>query len=345
MPNDKSNSTMTTESNVSLTVLLNEIKNIRNDFKEDNQKIQTLMENKFSILIADSKETKAKVEKLEVKSNLMEKEMVRRNLIIYGLEEDSGESLDDLKNKLLYIFNEKMELNIAVQEIDQFHRMGSRDRGKKRAVLVKMVSGWRKSEILRSSGKLKGTKLYVEMDLTKEEQEERNKMLELMKQHRRQGDYAVVRGSKLYVSRNPVNKEETAKQTVESAREKQFMEWSSGEDVQASCSKTGGTKRQISPGIGLGPDALAKKRPILTRQLKRSNSLVLGQTPLEKYLRDHAQRRASEKEDQVERDTKTNENKAEETMIATNERDVQNSLDNEKSTEDGARSDNENQQK
>ncbi|KAI5725046.1 hypothetical protein M8J77_010309 [Diaphorina citri] len=296
------------EETFNLNDLMYELKNMRQEFNEDTQGIKDLMVVKFDNLMKDGKETKIKIDQLETRIKMQDKEMIRRNLIIYGLEETEQENLRDLKNKLDWIFNHKMELNIAAHELDQFFRMGKKIQGKSRPVLVKMVSGWRKHEILYNASKLAGTKVFIDSDLTKEEQVERKEMIEIMNIFRQKGDHAVVRGCKLFVNRVWYNKPNEKKDTVaqrgnanntpsnsglrDNGGQIQGREASQtpkksgldGNDIQGVTQ--GQKKRQISPSVKEVAGWKPKKLKPQLGKYNRSNSLVLERTAMEKFLKD-----------------------------------------------------------
>ena len=93
----------------------------------------------------------------------------RSSLRIHGVPEERGENVED---KLLNIFSEKLGITITPECVDRCHRVGpirnGTDTRKKtvRPVIVKFTSYKFRDSVYRSKSKLKGTKLVVSEDLT-----------------------------------------------------------------------------------------------------------------------------------------------------------------------------------
>uniref|UniRef100_A0A8D8VZW6 Uncharacterized protein n=2 Tax=Cacopsylla melanoneura TaxID=428564 RepID=A0A8D8VZW6_9HEMI len=92
-----------------------------------------------------------------------------------------------------------MGLEMNDSDVDDYMRIGRPKQGGNRPILLKLMTQWKKREILKATGKLKNTKIFVEDDLTKEEVEEKKGLVEDMMEQRKLGKYAVIRNKKLYV--------------------------------------------------------------------------------------------------------------------------------------------------
>lgn len=295
-----------------LNDLMHELRSMRREFNTETHEIKNLMEEKFENLIKDGKETRVKVDQHEVRIKAQEKEMVRRNLIIYGLTEGEQENFGDLRDKLGWIFNEKMELNIGHNEIDTFFRMGRKNPGKSRPVMVKLVSGWRKSQVLLNTSKLVGTKVFIDSDLTKEEQTERKAMVELMNMFRRKGDHAVVRGCKLYVNKVWYKPNEEKKEGIQGNANKagDGKNQTPGNSGMSGLEKNKNTqgqstaqkKRLISPSVEVPTGSKLKRTKHASTKQFRSNSLVLERAAMEKFLQDVSKPGSEENIEPVEKE-------------------------------------------
>lgn len=105
--------------------------------------------------------------KMIVKQNeRFEKWIRRNNIIVYGLEEMYDENILD---RILQIFNTKMNLNVKNSDIGRCYRLGKPNAKKSRPVLVNFFNGCTRQIIFSNKKCLKGTKYVIKEDLTKEQ--------------------------------------------------------------------------------------------------------------------------------------------------------------------------------
>ncbi|KAG5866749.1 hypothetical protein JTB14_006638 [Gonioctena quinquepunctata] len=105
--------------------------------------------------------------KLMAKQNeRFEKWIRRNNIIVYGLEEMNDESI---KDRILQIFNTKMNLTIKNSDVGSCYRLGKPNAKKSRPVLVNFFNGYTRQIIFSNKKYLKGTKYVIKEDLTKEQ--------------------------------------------------------------------------------------------------------------------------------------------------------------------------------
>ncbi|KAI5734481.1 hypothetical protein M8J77_006986 [Diaphorina citri] len=179
--------------------IVEELKKLRTDFNVEQQETRKMIEDKFN---NEKAEINGKIEKHDGRIKNLEKKHRRRNIIIYGLNEDDNENFTTLKDKVNWLFNEKMELNIKIEEIDDFFRLGKkRDEGKIRPIIIKMISSWRKNEIMNNRRKLKGTRIFIENDMSEEEMEEKKNMIAEMRELKSKGHDAYIKGRTLIVKK------------------------------------------------------------------------------------------------------------------------------------------------
>ncbi|KAI5728665.1 hypothetical protein M8J77_019255 [Diaphorina citri] len=187
--------------------ILEELKKIREDFNVEQQETRKLIEERFSTEQAEKIKINEKLDKQDSRINKLEKEARKRNVIIYGMNEGPHESFMDLKSKINWILNVKMELGIRGEEIDEFFRLGKKNEEKRnRPIIVKMISSWRKSEIMMSKRKLIGTKIFIENDLSEEEILEKRNMIAEMKNLKAKGHEAYIKGKSLVVNMDKYKK-------------------------------------------------------------------------------------------------------------------------------------------
>lgn len=320
------------EGEISLESMLHEIRNMRKDIKTEVSALKSTIDSKFDYLVNNAKEVTAKLEVHASKVKNIEKELIRKNLVIYGLEEEREEKFGDLKSKIMCLLNTKMELNIKMDDIDDFYRLG-RSGAVKRPIVLKMTTSWRKMEVLKNTAKLRGSKVYIDTDLTMEEQDQRKENIELMKVFRRKGDFAVVRGSTLFVNGSIYkgthtwktvdtnddqrNGEETRNQNLIREEERNIISgsevtqrtrmqtlMSQPQSVHQDASTETQKKRQISPystRVFTSGNSLKKKK--VTTHSNQQKCGSLQQTSLESFLDTSQKKDAGSLEDEGKEET------------------------------------------
>lgn len=128
-------------------------------------------------------------------------DMKRRNIVMYGIPEEEEERGEKTTGKVLHVINSVMEQNVQEYEIDSCVRLGRRNsKYLGRPVLIKFTTEWRKREILRRGHMLKGRKVFVDEDHTKEVMERRKQLIPMMMQMRKENKHAILKKDKLYVN-------------------------------------------------------------------------------------------------------------------------------------------------
>lgn len=181
--------------------IVEEMKKLRTDFNAEQQETRKLIEEKFSKDQEEKAEINGKIEKQDGRISKLENGTRKRNVIVYGITEETQENFNDLKQKIDWLFNTKMEMGIKREEIDEFFRLGKKNDSKRnRPIIVKMISSWRKTEIMMNKRKLKGTMIFIENDMNEEEMKEKKNMLTEMKDLKSKGHDAYIRGKSLIVN-------------------------------------------------------------------------------------------------------------------------------------------------
>uniref|UniRef100_A0A8D9ABC9 Uncharacterized protein n=1 Tax=Cacopsylla melanoneura TaxID=428564 RepID=A0A8D9ABC9_9HEMI len=181
--------------------IVEEMKKLRTDFNAEQQETRKLIEEKFSKDQEEKAEINGKIEKQDGRIYKLENGTRKRNVIVYGLTEETHENFNDLKQKIDWLFNTKMEMGIKREEIDEFFRLGKKNDSKRnRPIIVKMISSWRKTEIMMNKRKLKGTMIFIENDMNEEEMKEKRNMVTEMKDLKSKGHDAYIRGKSLIVN-------------------------------------------------------------------------------------------------------------------------------------------------
>ncbi|KAI5724149.1 hypothetical protein M8J76_016081 [Diaphorina citri] len=125
----------------------------------------------------------------------------RKNLIIFGLEDNANESVPELENKILNLLVRTMGLtNFSLFELDFSRRI--RSRSTPRPVLIGLTTQRRKFEVLRNKGKLRGSRIFINEDASPEVREQEKSLKGEMNRLRSEGKYAVIRSGRLITRDN-----------------------------------------------------------------------------------------------------------------------------------------------
>lgn len=166
----------------------------------------------------ENEQLRLKVEKQDERIEFLERELRKKNLIITGVVDEEGEKEHETLEKILVVMN-----NIGVEidkekDLEDLLRLGKYKATGMRPILIKMRKYSKKTEILKQAKNLKGTTIGINEDYPKEVQEERKKLIPIMKESRAKGQKAFIKYNKLIID-NEIYK--TAKIDLENQQQKQ----------------------------------------------------------------------------------------------------------------------------
>lgn len=197
---------------------------MQNQTSELTNTILDKMEEKLKPVLEANQIMKMKVEKLEKKVELLERDKKSNNIIVHGLAEKEQSTLD-LIECIAKCFLDELGIPIKNYEINKIYRIGKgNNKEKPRPILLSLVSGWKKTEIMRNKKKLKYS--YITEDYSKETLEIRKSLQPKLMEERKKGNLAYIKHDKLVVKENsrPIDKRKREKSTsphVESLPRKQ----------------------------------------------------------------------------------------------------------------------------
>lgn len=131
----------------------------------------------------------------EKRLKVVEKEIIKRNLIIFGIQEGE-ENYWELENRVINVLNNIID-NFTYNDVDFIYRLGKREENQNRPIKIGLIAWRKKLEILGNTKKLKGTSIYIEEDLPKDIRDQNKELIPLMIQKRKEGKFAIVRNGKL----------------------------------------------------------------------------------------------------------------------------------------------------
>ncbi|CAH0399454.1 unnamed protein product [Chilo suppressalis] len=148
-------------------------------------------------MLEENRNLKLKLESLEKKIQLLEKDKKSNSIIIYGLKE--GEKfITDLLENAKQKFQEELDIKIENFEINKIYRIGNLiNKEKSRPTLISFINGWKKSKVLKN--KKNSKELQISKDYTKETLEKRKALLPQLKEERNKGNIAYLKYDKLIV--------------------------------------------------------------------------------------------------------------------------------------------------
>lgn len=189
---------------------------MQNQTLELTNTIMEKMEEKLKPVFEENKILKNKIENLEKKIQYLERDKKTNNIIIHGLKEcekSTHELLSDVKK----LFSDELNFTLEDWEVNKIYRIGKPKNDKPRPTLLSLVSGWRKSEIMRNKKKLK--ELYLTEDYSKETLEKRKALQPKVMEERKKGNFAYLKYDKLVVKENINTKDKRKRETSDSPQE------------------------------------------------------------------------------------------------------------------------------
>lgn len=171
----------------------------KSDMREMEENIKKAINNnideKFKMMEAKTLQLEQQLEQQQISIDRLEKEVRRKNLIIFGVEE-TEHNYRDLHQLVLDIINNDMGVVCQKEEIDNTQRIGKRN-DKCRPILISLTTTWKKIEILKKKKTLDNLPVYIKEDFPKRVLQKRKELQEQLKNERDQGKKVVLRYDKI----------------------------------------------------------------------------------------------------------------------------------------------------
>eukprot|EP00249_Psilotum_nudum_P011352 c23120_g2_i1 orf=1058-1534(+) len=120
-------------------------------------------------------------------------------IALKGVKEVEGEQPLNVATKF---FQEDLKYPL-VHGLSEAYRVGRHVEGRDRILVVKFKESQERAKALRKRAALKGTSMFIEEDLTPQQQQERRQLVIQMKQARQEGKWAVIWNGRLVVKDAP----------------------------------------------------------------------------------------------------------------------------------------------
>ena len=121
------------------------------------------LKDEFAALEGKVKTLEDAIEKVAAKANENEQFSRRQNLRAMGFVEEA----DNCAEKFVNLCREKIGLDVNEEIVDRAHRVGKKEEGTNRAMIVRLKTHKDKLSISRNRENLKGSGFYINEDLNK----------------------------------------------------------------------------------------------------------------------------------------------------------------------------------
>lgn len=184
---------------------------IRNDIKEEITTVTTKIDNTFANLQEENLKLKGKIEVQEGKIKFMERELKKRNVVIFGLEHNNL-NFKELENATLSLLNEKLKVETKLEEIDFIRRIGPKE-ATRGPILLGLTTVKKKLTILNNIKNIIGSDIQIAEDYPKEVVAKRKELVPIVKKLRDENKNATLRYDKILVDGKIWNNPSTSLQT------------------------------------------------------------------------------------------------------------------------------------
>lgn len=217
-------------------VLENLIKNLRMDIKNDVQdtinsleakitsNVQQLhdkIDEKFSSIQINIDELKETTSLQNKRLCLLEKQARIRNLIFFGTTEGE-KSYEELETKITTLLSRTLKIECNKNEIEFIRRMGKKEEGKIRPIIVTFTTFGKKLHILKTKKLLKDSGMYIKEDFPPEILETRKKLQEQVNKERSEGKIAFIKYDKIVIKGNTKNSPPKIPQNILSSKKREL---------------------------------------------------------------------------------------------------------------------------
>lgn len=169
------------------------------DMKEMEQNIKESINNnideKFNLMENRTKQLEHKIEQQQKSIDFLEKQLRKKNLVIFGIEETEN-NYEGLVDLVIETIHSKMKIACLTGEIENVVRIGKRT-GKTRPIIVTLTTMGKKIEIIKKKKILENSGIYIKEDYPLSVLEKRRELQETLKQERENGNFVVLRYDKI----------------------------------------------------------------------------------------------------------------------------------------------------
>lgn len=179
-----------------------EITTVREDLSKELHQIR--LENE--VLKQENKTLKEKLEKIE-------KTTKKYNLMVYNLEEKE-DKLNDLQN-FVKVLNDHGKISCRFHDFTNFYRLGKVKNNKTRPISIELSNYLLREEILKNAKKLKDQQIFISVDYTQKEYQNRKLLRKYLQIARNDNKTAEIKNYFLFVDGRKFTLEDLRKKEIE----------------------------------------------------------------------------------------------------------------------------------
>lgn len=143
----------------------------------------------------------------------------RKTIVLYGFEEPPQEDLNELHDRIVYAFQQILNMDLSGY-IEDIQRVGKRRN--RRTIMVELLSKNMTRQILHNRHCFKDTGIAVSECLNEESLQHRRKLIEILIKARREGNRANIINNKLYINGTEFKQDSTVQSTIPNKADETF---------------------------------------------------------------------------------------------------------------------------
>lgn len=242
----------------------------KKQFEETNENI----DKKLKPIVSRIVEIEKKVDINTKRTDEWEKAKRKRNIIIFGMEQEKEENYITLEEKVRNMLREKMDITVLSTEVDSIKRIGKDPN--KRPIFMALTTWRKKMEIITNGKKLKNTGIFISEDYPPEVQKIRKELAVVLKEHRKNGKKAYIKYDKIVIvgennGEDNLEEDEKMDEDVEEINETDYAKRKA--------------ENELGPEILSGVSSDTRKKYITPKKTPASGGkIVLNQSKIDPFL-------------------------------------------------------------
>lgn len=226
------------------------------------QNVMAALDERLKAITVENAQLKNKICELESKLKFADKDKRKNNLVFFGIEEEKAATETELVDYIKDIIIE-MGVHFEVLEINNVYRIGKKEPGKNRPVVISLTTTWKKHMIMRNRYNLQ-VGVNIKEDYPKEIIAKRKQLQLQVEEEKKKGNIAFIKYDKLII-----------KKTKESNSEKRKRETSGSPKTPSQKKVNAGNTENPLITLNNAPSKIASKeiiRPNILNYVERARS-------------------------------------------------------------------------
>lgn len=178
-----------------------DLKDIKTEISSMSAKFNKL-EEKIGKSEADILRLEDRIKKTEESNDRMLKELKKNNIILFGYEENANENGRNLVHGVYELLNKKMMIEMGIYDINFVKRIGIKQDGKIRPIVIAFNSRLLKYDVLSNARTLKGSNMWIGNDYTRDIVNIRKELVPYMIKAKKEGRKCYLRYDKIVIEQS-----------------------------------------------------------------------------------------------------------------------------------------------